>query len=1002
MNPRSVGRISALFLLVAILAGCGDETVTAPATPQPPGDFELLAPADAATDVAVLPTLDWEDSTDADTYTLEIGTSDGFTVPVFTATSLTSSAYPMLSELTQGATYYWRVVAVNSDGTTTATGSDFSFTVETLPQVPGAFTLLSPADTATGVSATPALDWEDSSGAQTYTLEIGDSDGFAAPLFVESNLTSSAFVMQAALTQGATYFWRVTAICPTGSAVATNADDSFTVAAAPATPGAFALLDPADSAVDVPVRPTFDWEDSGGADTYTLVIERPGPPAITETITGIVDSTYLYHDTLDAGVTYGWRVSAVNAGGGTEGTGSPFGFTTEAAAAKTITVTAPNGGESYVAGGEGLVEWTTTGPVLLVKIEFSANGGTGWTTLAESSANDGSALVTLPATPTANGLVRLSDATDAAVMDQSDASFITTEFTEISTPIEGVKDGAAAWGDYDNDGDLDIVVCGNDSSGTPATILYRNDAGTFVDAVAGLAGTSYAGLAWGDYDNDGDLDLVVCGSPTTLYRNDSGTLVDASAGLGAIKAAAWGDYDNDGDLDLAAPGTLYRNDAGVFVNAAALAAGGSFGGAVAWGDYDNDGDLDVVIAGCEMVGGRTTVFRNDAGTFVDAGAVLPEVDYLPAIEWGDYDADGDLDLALAGNSPSNIPICAIYRNTAGSFAKVDEDMVGLWYCDIAWGDIDNDGDLDLVASGKTSAGSQTLVYSYEDGAFVNLGLALPDLTDSALALGDYDDDGDLDFCLAGADGFTGPVAILYRNDCPVANTAPDEVTGLTSSVAGSDVTLGWDAASDSQTPPDGLNYNLRIGTTSGGDEVFSGMAASDGTRLLPTIGAVQPGASTNEWTIKGLAAGTYYWSVQAIDASYAGGVWAAEETLDVGPLADDAWGNNHSFANAADISAEPMPINGALLVDPEDYFIFVTSGENTALVVDCTHMAADVTIGLYDISEALLASDSGGSPLQINYAPGGGIPAATSLFIKVEDTGMPAAGPYALNVTEIP
>jgi hypothetical protein len=88
-------------------------------------------------------------------------------------------------------------------------------------------------------------------------------------------------------------------------------------------------------------------------------------------------------------------------------------------------------------------------------------------------------------------------------------------FTDLGNlGMVAIQQGDAAWGDYDGDGDLDLVVAGcDDSCSTYMTRLYRSDGGTFVDVDAGLPGVySGAALAWGDYDGDGDLDLALAGA----------------------------------------------------------------------------------------------------------------------------------------------------------------------------------------------------------------------------------------------------------------------------------------------------------------------------------------------------------------------------------------------------------------------------------------------------------------------------------------------------------
>ncbi|MBN2054237.1 VCBS repeat-containing protein, partial [bacterium] len=81
------------------------------------------------------------------------------------------------------------------------------------------------------------------------------------------------------------------------------------------------------------------------------------------------------------------------------------------------------------------------------------------------------------------------------------------EFTIVSAGLVDAENSSVAWGDYDGDSDLDLVVAGYTGS-TRVTTVYANDGGVFTDIVAGLPGTYYGDTDWGDFDNDGDLDLL--------------------------------------------------------------------------------------------------------------------------------------------------------------------------------------------------------------------------------------------------------------------------------------------------------------------------------------------------------------------------------------------------------------------------------------------------------------------------------------------------------------
>ncbi|MCK6695849.1 MAG: VCBS repeat-containing protein, partial [Thermoanaerobaculia bacterium] len=202
---------------------------------------------------------------------------------------------------------------------------------------------------------------------------------------------------------------------------------------------------------------------------------------------------------------------------------------------------------------------------------------------------------------------------------------------------------------------------------------------------------------WGDYDNDGDMDLYVCnGEKNRLYENQGeGSFQDITeaAGVGGLfhtENAAWGDFDNDGFLDLylantnTQPNILYQNlGAGRFTEftLSPIINDAGEGFAAAWGDYDNDGDLDLFLARAgyreHFLEGRGQVnrlFENQEGTFVDIAAAAGVADSLIATAaiWGDYDNDGFLDIFVAvrdersKSNPAFSSANKLYRNSGGN------------------------------------------------------------------------------------------------------------------------------------------------------------------------------------------------------------------------------------------------------------------------------------------------------------------------------------------------
>lgn len=462
-------------------------------------------------------------------------------------------------------------------------------------------------------------------------------------------------------------------------------------------------------------------------------------------------------------------------------------------------------------------------------------------------------------------------------------------FTDIGATLPGLDGASIAWGDYDNDGFLDLLITGSGGS----YVYHNNGNGTFTLA-ATLTGITYGQAVWGDYNNDGRLDVmqdgIASGNETwQIYRNDgSNTFTSISFPVPPFGnmsqpserfvSCAWGDYDNDGKLDAlfaAWPySTLYHNngndsfsDSG---NSIPLAPEGD----VVWADYNNDGYPDFVVNGGGGTG-MTALFLNQGnGLIVAATNALTGV-YASSAAWEDFNNNGTLDLAVTGlNNNLGYISMVLVGDGHGGFTNAPAGLDGSVTGSIAWGDFDNDGLPDLVLSSGASTGTTRVYHNNGNGTFTDTGVSLPGCGDGGVAVGDFNNDGKLDIALVGSG-----VTKIFRNDTAVpANSPPNPPQFFNATPTTNAMVFTWTAATDANQSG-GLSYNLRVGTTPGGVDVVGPMAdPATGFRRIPALG--NAGVILSK-PLTHLKPGTYYWSVQSIDHNFAGSQFATESSFTI-------------------------------------------------------------------------------------------------------------------------
>jgi hypothetical protein len=340
----------------------------------------------------------------------------------------------------------------------------------------------------------------------------------------------------------------------------------------------------------------------------------------------------------------------------------------------TVTITAPADGSSFTAGSSISFAGTASDAEdgdLTASLNWVSDidGAIGSGGSFSAGLSDGTHLITADVTDSGSLL-----GSDSITVTVSAAS--TTTFTNIAVAAGLVTSDARgiAFGDYNNDGCVDVAFSGSPRSGS----LWENDCtGNFTDvSVATNFGTAASaaageGIAWADYDADGDLDAYIAlrgAAPNELWRNDGGTFTEVAAAVGVDDVrfgagVAWTDYDGDGDLDLHVVnrwGTgdrsdaLYQNNGGIFtdVGVAAGIAGAtdrlSFQGA--WVDFDENFTQDLYLA---VDFNDDVYYTNDGlGNMTDAStaAGVSDPGHGMGVAVGDPTGDGCLDVFITNSA----------------------------------------------------------------------------------------------------------------------------------------------------------------------------------------------------------------------------------------------------------------------------------------------------------------------------------------------------------------
>lgn len=536
-------------------------------------------------------------------------------------------------------------------------------------------------------------------------------------------------------------------------------------------------------------------------------------------------------------------------------------------------------------------------------------------------------------------------------------------FSEVNTSIDNFYFAASDIGDFDGDGDLDLIICGgidtfNANGPTQSGCkLYRNDNGVYNEVTDFNVNPLHLGdVKFIDKDNDGDLDIVITGQNYNditqhflyVYENTPSGFVLSQESLGLIYSALEVvDFNNDGKQDfvLTGGGSLTGNSSHLFTNNGTflrtnLTVPAIQNGNIKVFDFNNDNQLDVAILGIDNNGNNTfKIYQNNNG-------VLTMKEEFPALGFGtlnvaDFNADGFLDIVASGYDDEFGNLTKVYLNEAGQTFNEILNEEGLDLAsgpkNIAVGDINNDGYYDFIVAGDFDYEGTVYAYTYnpttQDFTKAETNTGIFGLGgNSNIQLFDYDGDNHPDVLLSGfaEDENEEYVSMtkLFKNNSTAVNNAPIPPTLLNATIAteSNTITFSWSGASDDKTPENGLSYFIKVGTTSGGKDI------------------AYYAVNTKNWKLK-LASlpASIYWSIESVDASLIKSVASAEKII-----ATLSTSENQMLK---DLNVYPNPTSGIAKIDTkleiENISIFNQIGQLVSSQKTNQIDLTNATLGIY-------------------------------------------------------
>lgn len=467
-----------------------------------------------------------------------------------------------------------------------------------------------------------------------------------------------------------------------------------------------------------------------------------------------------------------------------------------------------------------------------------------------------------------------------------------------------------------------------------AILARRNSDGTFtLEKESYLAISTYTNAVFFDFNNDGNLDLLIMGQGgdwnvsgdikiVALYRNlgeehdyrfekvaNPGFLQQRDEGF--FNPISVGDYNHDGYTDVVTMSyhngrrvDLYLNDGGSgrFIHQEQQTFEGASNGSVMFGDLNNDGWLDIEYTGYsdKTSTALKTYINQRNGSFADETPADIRGAFQGQSTLADINGDGTLDIISTGNGDNWVCLASLYYNSVDKDGKctyryvseAESNILGVSRANPLIADFNSDGRMDMVINGEPSDGSgyrNRIYYQTAEGNFVmdKSYPVVPVNQDGGINMGDANGDGNMDLIVGGyigtyenapAAAYSSPLRVYENNPQKnglSGNTLPEPPAQVTAAMEGDELVISWLPGSDKETSEAALRYNIFVRNETTG-ELYTLIPTDIETGKLKVGTDLQTSLSSalNSYRMRIFGEGNYTVGVQTLDQSYAGSKFA--------------------------------------------------------------------------------------------------------------------------------